>query len=139
MAISCRLLIDRILELVTFDDAVWGKVESLLDDAGDVTVGHGDFGRAIGVDVDAHRLGTTDGIAELHQHLVADACRHHVLGDVACRVCSGTVHLGGILAGEGSATVRPATPVGVHDDLAASQTSVAVRSPDDESARRVDI
>ena len=94
---------------------------------------------AVGVDIDAHGLSHTDGVCQLHKHLVGHTGSHHVLGDIAGGVCCAAVYLAGILAREGTAAVCAASSVGVDDNLASGQSGVAVRTADDKLARRVDV
>ena len=99
----------------------------------------GDLAGALGVDVDAHRLGDADGVGELHFAALGQAGGDDVLGDVAGHVGGAAVDLGRVLAAEGAAAVPAPAAVGVDDDLAARQAAVAVRAADDELAGRVDV
>ena len=96
-------------------------------------------GLAVGVYEDADGLGDAYRVGYLDQHLVGYTGGHQVLGDVAGRVCRRAIHLTGVLAGEGSAAVGSLAAVGVHDDLAAGQAGVAVRTSDDELAGGIDV
>src|SRR5690606_26784106 len=85
------------------------------------------------------RLGDADGVGQLHLALLRDAGGHDVLGNVARQVGSRTVNLGGVLAGEGTATVACIAAVGVDDDLASGQAAVTVGTADHEAAGGVDV
>ena len=87
---------------------------------------------SVGVDEHAHRAGHADGIGQLDQDFIGYAGGYQVLGDVTGHVGGAAVHLGRVLAAEGSAAVRPLPAIGVHDDLAAGQAGIAVRAADDE-------
>ena len=56
------------------------------------------------------------------------------LGSLASDVGARAVHLGGVLAGEGAASVRAPAAVGVDDDLAPGQPSVTVGTSNHETA-----
>ena len=49
------------------------------------------------------------------------------------------IDLGGVLAGEGAATVRAPAAVGVDDDLAAGEAGIAVGAADGEAAGGVEV
>ncbi len=83
---------------------------------------------AVGIDVDADRLGDADGVGELDLAPLGQAGGDDVLGDVAGHVGGRAVDLGGVLAAEGAAAVPAHAAVGVHDDLAAGHARVAVRA-----------
>jgi hypothetical protein len=91
-----------------------------------------------GIDEHGDRLGIADGVGQLHFAPFSQTCGHNVLGDIAGHVGGAAIHLGGILAGEGAATVTAHAAVGVDDDLAAGQTAVALGSARHETAGRVD-
>ena len=79
-----------------------------------------------------------DGVGELEFALRGEAGGDDVLRDPAAHVGGAAIHLRRVLAGERAAAVTAHAAVGVHDDLAAGQTGVALRSADDEAAGRVD-
>ena len=116
-------------------DGVSGK--RLADQLGDLRVG--DLAGALGVDVDADRLGDADGVGELDLAALGQARGDDVLGDVAGHVGGRAVDLRGVLAAERAAAVAAPAAVGVDDDLAAGHARVAVRAADDELAGRVDV
>ena len=87
---------------------------------------------------DAGRPRHADGVGHLHQALGGETRGDDVLGDVARRVRGGAVDLARVLARERAAAVRAGAAVGVDDDLAAGQATVALRAADDEAAGRVD-
>jgi hypothetical protein len=120
-------------------DGFGAQVEELFHLVGDLAVAHLDMAAAVGVDIDAHGLSHTDGIGQLHKHLVGHAGSHHVLGDIAGGIGCRAVHLDWVLAREGTAAVGALASVGVDDDLAARETGVAVRAADDELTRGVDV
>lgn len=62
----------------------------------------------------------------LDQHTPAETRLHQRLGHPAGSVGSRTVYLCVIFPGEGSAPMGAPAPVGVHDDLTPSQTSITL-------------
>src|SRR5690606_32179067 len=70
---------------------------------------------------------------------VREAGGPDVLGNVARQIGGRTVNLGGVLAGEGTATVARVAAVGVDDDLASGQAAVTVGAADHEAAGGVDV
>ena len=69
----------------------------------------------------------------------AELGRHQVLGDVARHVAGRAIDLRRILAAERAAAVTAHAAVGIHDDLAARQSRIAVRTADHKPAGRVDV
>ena len=100
--------------------------------------GSGSYAGTEGVDHDRHRLGHPDGVGHLHLAAAGQPGLDDVLGHPAGGVGGGAVHLGGILAAEGTAAVTGHAAVGIHDDLAAGEPGVAVRAADHEPAGRID-
>ena len=86
----------------------------------------------IRIDIDIHRFCHTDGIADLHQHLITNACSHHVLGNVAGSIGSRTVNLRRVLARESTTTVSSLSAIGIDDNLTARQTSISMGAANHE-------
>lgn len=128
---------DGLVEAEVADDATGAEVKVLLHELheGLLVV----LGGAVSVDVDGERVGNTNGVGELDADTVAEVVGHEGLGDPAGGVGGGTVDLGAVLAGEGTATVGAPTSVGVDDDLSAGEAGVTVGSADDEAAGGVDV
>lgn len=61
------------------------------------------------------------------------------LTDPSSSVSSRSVDLGEVLAREGTSTMSTPSTVGIDDDLATSQTSITLRSANDEAARGLDL
>src|SRR5205085_11784135 len=80
------------------------------------------------VDVNRDRFSDANRIGQLHFTFVCQAGGDYVLGDVARHVCGRTMDLRRIFSGESAATVWRVTAVGVDDDLATSQSRVALRT-----------
>merc|ERR1719456_2043185 len=81
----------------------------------------------------------TNGVRELHKSTLRKAALHNRLSHLAADVRRRPVDLGRVLAGERTAAVRTPPTVGVDDDLAPGDTGVALRTADDELARRVEV
>lgn len=128
---------DGLVEAEVADDATGAEVKVLLHELheGLLVV----LGGAVSVDVDGERVGNTNGVGELDADTVAEVVGHEGLGDPAGGVGGGTVDLGAVLAGEGTASVGAPTSVGVDDDLSAGEAGVTVGSADDEAAGGVDV
>ena len=119
-----------------------------LDDPGGRQVEHfphrlfnrfgGDRGGLEGFDHDGHRIGDTDRVGDLRLTAGRQTRRHDVLGHPPHRVGRRAVDLGGIFPAERAAAVPRHAAVGVHDDLAAGEPGIALRSADDKAARGVD-
>ena len=128
---------DGLVEAEVADDATGAEVKVLLHELheGLLVI----LGGAVSVDVDGERVGDTNGVGELDADTVAEVVGHEGLGDPAGGVGGGTVDLGAVLAGEGTASVGAPTSVGVDDDLSAGEAGVTVGSADDEAAGGVDV
>jgi hypothetical protein len=141
VTVSGGLLEHRSAQVKVADDSSGAEVEVVLDDLSDLSVGLLGAGHAGAVGVHEHGqgVGHTDGVGQLHKHSVGEAGGNQGLGDPAGSVGGGAIHLGGVLAGEGSTTVGSPTAIGINDDLSAGQTSITVRTTNDEAARGVQV
>ena len=110
MAFACGGGIDGPAQIQLADDAAGGQVADLTQQLGHLLVGN--LAGTVGVNADRNRLCHTDGIGQLHLNLISQTCSHQILGHIAGHVCTAAVHLGGILAGEGAATVGEIAAVG---------------------------
>lgn len=128
---------DGLVEAEVADDTTGAEVKVLLHELheGLLVI----LGGAVSIDVDGERVGDTNGVGELDADTVAEVVGHEGLGDPAGGVGGGTVDLGAVLAGEGTASVGAPTSVGVDDDLSAGEAGVTVGSADDEAAGGVDV
>ena len=61
------------------------------------------------------------------------------LGDPASEICSRSIDLAVVLAGESTTSVGTPATVGIDDDLAAGQTGVTLRTANDEETGRLDL
>ena len=97
-----------------------------------------DHAGALGVHSDVDRARHADRVGDLHLAGAGQTGGDDVLGHVAGSIGGGTVHLGRVLAAEGTTAVRAGTAVGIDNDLAAGQAAVTLRTAHDKAAGRVD-
>ena len=79
-----------------------------------------------------------DRVGKLNLAACGEAGCDDILGHIAAHVRCGTVDLGRILSGEGTASVASHATVRVDDDFTAGEAGVALGAADDEAARGVD-
>src|SRR3546814_17775608 len=91
------------------------------------------------VDRERQRLGHADSIAELDSAALGKACGNDILGEITAYIRGGTVNLGRVLARKSAAAMRSRAAIGVDNDLATRQTSVAIRPANFEKARGIDV
>src|SRR3546814_3925623 len=84
-------------------------------------------------------LGHADSIAELDSAALGKACGNDILGEITAYIRGGTVNLGRVLARKNAAAMRSRAAIGVDNDLATRQTSVAIRPANFEKARGIDV
>mmetsp|Transcript_105698 Transcript_105698/g.227848 ORF Transcript_105698/g.227848 Transcript_105698/m.227848 type:complete len:405 (-) Transcript_105698:20-1234(-) len=141
VAIGSGLLHDRASQVEVTDDAAGAEVEVALDNLADLVVRltRALHASAIGVDEDRQGVVHTDRIGQLHKHSVAEAGGDHRLSSPAGGIGGRAIHLGGVLAREGTTSVSAPATIGVDNDLAASEAGVTVRSANNETARGVKV
>merc|ERR1719326_2001466 len=139
VAVCSGLLVLWLAECQGHGNGARAAVELDLEDVGDVIRSQLAAPGAVGLDEERQRLGNTDGGRELDQAALGEAALHNGLGHLTADVCGRAIHLGGVLAGEGTATVGTPAAVGVNDDLAASEAGITLRTADDELAGWVDV
>ena len=137
VAVGCGLLEDGATELQSLDDALWREGEVGADELFKLVCINA--AGAEGVYEHGDRLRDADGVSELNFAAVGETGSDDVLGDVAGHVRGAAVNLGGVLAGEGSATVTAHAAIGIDDDLAAGEAGVAHGSAYNEAAGRIDV
>ena len=136
MAVSSCLLIDWTQQIKHLDNAARAQIKVIMDQGCNLLVR--DHAGTLGIDRHIHRLGNTNGISHLDLALPCEARRHDVLGHVARSVGGRAVHFCWIFAAEGAATVRTGAAIGIHNDLATGQATVALRAANDKAPGRVD-
>jgi hypothetical protein len=96
------------------NDGTRAQVEILFDQLADLGVGNPTGTK--GFDVDAQRLGHTNGVGQLDFTALGQACHHDVLGHRAGRVGGAAVDFGAVLARKSALRGGP-SPVGVDDNF----------------------
>ncbi len=77
-------------------------------------------------------------IGQLHVAFLHDAGRHEVFGDVSGCVGRAAIHFARVFAGEGAATVRTASAVGIDHNFSSCKACIAMWTADEKAARGVD-
>jgi hypothetical protein len=113
MAVGGGLRVDGAEEVEVADELAGAEVKVFLDDGGEVGVGAAVLCRAVRVDKDGKGLGDGDGVADLDEAAVCQACGDERLGDPAGRVRGTPVDLGRVLSAESTAAMGAPSAVGV--------------------------
>ena len=137
VAVLGGLAVDGVDQVELLDNDTGAHVEVGLDDLDELLGAL--VGGAVGLDEDGEGLSDTNGVGELDKGTTGELGVDERLGDPAGEVSSRAVDLAVVLAGEGTTTVSTPATVGVNDDLAASETSVTLRTTNDEVAGRLDL
>ncbi len=74
-----------------------------------------------------------NAIGYLKLEAICEAGGHNVLGDIAGHICGRTIHLSGVLAGEGSPAMSGQSAVGINQNLAPGESGVPHWATDNES------
>src|SRR5919202_411849 len=117
--------VDRPPQLQIADNRPGPQIEVLLDEG--VQRRRVDRLGTEGLDHDAHGTGYPDRVGQLHLATVRQARGDHVLGDPAGGVGARAVDLRRVLARESAPAVGRRPAVGVDDDLATGEATVALR------------
>ena len=136
MTIRSCLPIDRTQQIELFDNRRRTHVELSLDDFGDA-VG-GDFTGAEGIDHHRNRVCHSDGVGQLDFTLASQAGSNNIFRHVAGHVGGTAIDLAWVFTAEGATTVGTLAAVGINNDLAPGQTTVAHGATDDKAPGRVD-
>ncbi len=120
-----------------FDDCARRKREVRAHQLSQTGIFH--FPGSEGVHHHRYGFGDSNRVGELNLATLGQARGDDVLGNVAGHVARRAVNFRRILAGECAAAVAAHAAVRIHDDFAASQTRIAVRSANHETARRIDM
>ena len=108
------------------------EIEVVADDLDELLVGL--LAGGVGVDEDRQGLSNTDGVRELDEGTAGKASGNEGLCDPTSGVRGRAIDLGEVLSGESTSTVGTPTAVCVDDDLAAGQTSITLRTTNDEAS-----
>lgn len=131
------LVVDGARKVELLSDSTRSEIEVSLDDFDELLGSL--VGSAVGVDVDGAGLGYTDSVTELDQRSLSEASSDERLSNPSGEVGSRSVDLREILAREGTTTVGTPATVGVDDDLSASDTSITLRTTNDEEATGLEL
>ncbi len=136
VSVCCGLFVNGTAQIQHFDNSGRAKVEMLADNSDQLLIAQ--FPRSKGINHDGGGLCDADGIGQLDFTFIGQSCRNDIFRYITGRIRCGTVNLGAVLSGEGSAAVAGISAVSINDNFAACQTAVAMRSSDYEPACRVD-
>jgi len=96
-----------------------------------------DFFGIEGIEADGDGMGMANGVGELDFHTIGEAGGDNVLGNIATHVGCAAVDFGGVFSTEGATPVATRPAVGIDDDFATGETTIALGSPDDEATGRI--
>jgi len=131
------LVVDGVGQVQFLDNDTRPHIEVLPDDLNEL-IGRLVAG-AVGLDEQTERLSDTNGVRKLDKTAACELSLEQRLGDPAGEVSSGTIDLGVILARESTSTVGTPPTVGVDNDLTSGETSITLRTTNDELARGLDL
>ena len=131
------LEVDWAGQIELLDDDSGSHVEVLLDDLNQLIGRSG--GGTVRLDEDGKWLCNTDGIRELDKGTSGKLCVDQRLCDPTGEVCGRTIDLGEILSRESTTSVSSPSTVCVDNDLTTSETSVTLRTTDNEKSGRLDL
>lgn len=130
VAVFGRLGVNGVREVELLHDNTRAKVKVIKDDVNELI--RALVGGAIGLNKEGEGLCHTDGVRQLHESATRQFGGNEGLCNPTGKVRGRTVDLGVVLSGESTATVGSPASVGVDNDLTASETSVTLRSTNDE-------
>ena len=139
MAVGGSLVVLGLAEGKIASEGTGAGIELDLDNVSDGLGGEALLLGAVGLNEEGEGLGNADGVRKLHAGTLAESGLDDGLGHPTAGVGGRAIDLGGVLSGEGSATVGTPTAVGVNDDLTAGEAGISLRSTDDELATGVDV
>lgn len=132
--VSC-FRVDRATEAEVANDLGGTKIKGLV--YGFLDSFEADFFGIEGVEADGDGVRMPDGVGELDFHTIGEAGSNNVLGDIATHIGCASVDFGGVFATEGATPVATRPAVGINDDFATGETTIALGSPDDEATGRI--
>jgi len=115
----------------------WSEIPVLSDDLDELGIGLGSG--SVRVDVDGEGLCDTDSVRQLNEDSSSELGGNEGLGDPSSSVGGRSVDLGPIFTRESTTTVSSPATVSVDNDLSAGQTSISLRTTDNESTRRLNV
>ena len=90
-----------------------------------------------GIEADGDGMGMANGVGELDFHTIGEAGGDNVLGNISTHVGCASVDFGGVFSTEGATPVATRPAVGIDDDFATGETTIALGSADDEATGRI--
>jgi len=137
VAVGRGLLEDGGLQLEVLDDAAGPQVKVLADDLGEFPARL--LGRPVVHHGDGERLRYSDGIGHLHKAPPGKSGLDEALGHPPCGIGGRAVHLGIVLATEGTTAMSTPPAISVNNDLASGESGVTHGASDDEVSAGVDV
>src|SRR5579884_1370976 len=129
-------LVDGAAQVERLDDGRRSQVEVFVNQVDDLFVG--DVAGAKGLNEERERACHADGVGNLQFQPVGDSGGDQVFGDVAGRVGCRAVYLCRVLAAEGAAAMPGHAAIGIGNDLATRQASIAHRAAGHETPGGID-
>src|SRR5436190_16234543 len=134
---GCRLAIAGSPQVEILNDAAGRQRKELADNLAQPLVI--DPAGPLRIDIYTYWLDDSDRISELHFAPLGKSSSDDIFCHVAGHISRAAIDLGGVLAAESAAAMPTPTTIGIDDDLAASQSAVAVGAADDKIPRRIDV
>ena len=139
MSVGGSLAHDRAAQVEVTDDATRSEVKVLLDDFGQLSVGHAFLDSSVRINKDGKRVRHTNGVRQLNQCALAKLGSDQTLGDPASSISSRSVDLRGVLSGKGASSMSTPSSVCINDDFTSSQTGISVWSTNNKATRGVQV
>jgi len=137
MTICARLLVDRVTQIQLLHNSARSEIKVLLHNCQQFLLCL--LRGAIIKQRYREGLCHSNGIRHLHQAASAESCLHQRFCNPPSSIRSRTVHFCEILARKRSSTMCTPAPICINDDLAASQSSITLRSSDNKQPTGVDM
>mmetsp|Transcript_13720 Transcript_13720/g.28343 ORF Transcript_13720/g.28343 Transcript_13720/m.28343 type:complete len:210 (-) Transcript_13720:710-1339(-) len=119
------------------NDAARSQVEILVDHSRQLSICHPLLDSSVRIDIYRQGIGDANGIGQLNQRTLAQFGSHQRLCDPASSISSRSINLGGILTRKGTSPMSAPATIGINNDLSSRQSSVAMRTANDEPTRRI--
>src|SRR5437867_1625199 len=137
MSVRCSGFINRPAKIESFDDL--SRRQRKVSAHQIRKLSFANPAAASGVDSNRDRFSDADRVGELDFALLSQSSRDNVLGDVTRHVRRRPIDFRRILAGEGAAAMRSIATVCVDDDLAPSQSRVALGAASYKASSRINV
>ena len=137
MTISSSLLVDRTQQIQLTDNAGRAQGEVFANQLSNLVFA--DFASAEGFNQNGNRMCYADSVCQLDFAFICQTCGNDIFSNVTCSISSTAVNLRGVLAAESTAAMTSHAAIGINDDFTAGQTSITLRTADNETTGRVDV